>query len=147
MTAGQVLVLVFFGAVLVVLSVVDVRTRRLPNVIVLPAAALVLVAHIALAPDRAREWVLASLAAFGGLLLAHLASPAGLGMGDVKLGLLLGAALGWAVAGAIAIGLLAAAVPSIWFLVRDGWGARKRTLPLGPFLALGGIVAAVLALA
>jgi len=60
---------------------------------------------------------------------------------------LLGAALGWAVAGAIALGLLAAAAVAIWFLVRDGWGARKRTLPLGPFLALGGIVAAVLALA
>jgi leader peptidase (prepilin peptidase)/N-methyltransferase len=144
MSVAQVAVLAFFSAVLIVLAVIDARTRRLPNRIVLPAACVVLAAQIAIAPDRALEWVIAALAAFAFLLLAHLAYPRGLGMGDVKLALLLGAALGSAVAAALMIGLLAAALAGIALLVKDGWGARRRTIPLGPFLALGGIVAAAL---
>jgi leader peptidase (prepilin peptidase)/N-methyltransferase len=143
---GEAVLLGFFAAVLVVLSVIDARTRRLPNVIVLPAFVIVLAGQIALSPDRALEWILASLTAFGFLLVAHLAYPAGLGMGDVKLALLLGAALGWAVLGALMIGLLAAAIVGLVIMVRDGWGARKTALPLGPFLALGGVLAAAVAL-
>jgi leader peptidase (prepilin peptidase) / N-methyltransferase len=140
---GEVVVLALFSAVLVALAVIDARTRRLPNVIVLPSAAVVLAAQIALAPDRALEWLAAAFAAFLFLLVAHVAYPAGLGMGDVKLAFLLGAALGWAVAGALLIGLLTAALAGIAIMVHDGWGGRKRALPLGPFLALGGILAAV----
>ena len=62
-------------------------------------------------------------------------------MGDVKLALLLGAALGWAVAPALFIGLSAAALAGLVLIVRGGWAARKTAIPLGPFLALGGIVA------
>jgi leader peptidase (prepilin peptidase) / N-methyltransferase len=135
------LVFAFFAAVLVVLAVIDLRTRRLPNRIVLPAAALVLAAQIAIAPDRALEWTLAAAGAFTFLLVAALVNPAGLGMGDVKLALLLGAALGWAVAPALFIGLAAAALAGVVLIVRGGWAARKTAIPLGPFLALGGIVA------
>jgi leader peptidase (prepilin peptidase)/N-methyltransferase len=134
-------VLAFFAAVLVALSVIDIRTRRLPNRIVLPSAALVLAAQLAIAPDRALEWIAAALAAFAVLLAAHLAHPGGLGMGDVKLALLLGAALGWAVAAALVIGLLAAGLAAVAVVLRDGWAARKRAIPLGPFLALGGVIA------
>ena len=143
---GEVVVLAFFAAVLVVLAVIDIRTRRLPNRIVIPSAAAVLLAQIAVAPDHALEWILAALGAFLLLLLAHLAYPAGLGLGDVKLALLLGAALGWAVAGALAIGFVAAALAGLALIARDGWNARKRTIPLGPFLAVGGVLAAVSAL-
>jgi leader peptidase (prepilin peptidase)/N-methyltransferase len=138
---AQDLVLAFFAAVLIVLSVIDLRTRRLPNRIVLPAAAVVLVAQIAIAPGRALEWTLAAGGAFALLLVAALVNPAGLGMGDVKLALLLGAALGWAVAPALFIGFAAAALAGIVLVARGGWGARKTAIPLGPFLALGGIVA------
>jgi leader peptidase (prepilin peptidase)/N-methyltransferase len=139
---GEDVVLGLFAAVLVALAVIDLRTRRLPNVIVLPSAAIVLAAHIALAPDRTLEWVFAALASFLFFLVAHIAYPAGLGMGDVKLALLLGAALGWAVAGALLIGLLVAGLAGTAVMLHEGWGGRKRTLPLGPFLALGGILAA-----
>jgi leader peptidase (prepilin peptidase) / N-methyltransferase len=135
------LVLAFFAAVLVVLSVIDLRTRRLPNRIVLPAAALVLAAQIAISPDRALEWTLGAAGAFTFLLVAALVNPAGLGMGDVKLALLLGAALGWAVAPALFIGLAAAALAGVVLIARGGWAARKTAVPLGPFLALGGLVA------
>ena len=135
------LVFAFFAAVLVVLAVIDLRTRRLPNRIVLPAAALVLAAQIAIAPDRALEWTLGAAGAFTFLLVAALVNPAGLGMGDVKLALLLGAALGWGVAPALFIGLAAASVAGIVLIARGGWAARKTAIPLGPFLALGGIAA------
>jgi prepilin signal peptidase PulO-like enzyme (type II secretory pathway) len=88
--------------------------------------------------------VVAALAAFLFMLLAHLAYPGGLGLGDVKLALLLGAALGWAVGAALMIGLVVAAVAGLALILRDGWGARKRPIPLGPFLAVGGLVAAAL---
>jgi len=96
---AEVAVLTFFGLVLAVLAVIDFRTRRLPNRIVLPAAAVVLVAQIAI---------------------------------------VLGAALGWAIAAALAIGLLAAAVAAVGVIVYEGWSARTRMIPLGPFLAPGG---------
>jgi leader peptidase (prepilin peptidase) / N-methyltransferase len=136
------LVISFFACVLVVLAVVDVRTRRLPNRIVLPAAAIVLAAQIAIAPDRALEWVAGALGASAFLLAAALLNPAGLGMGDVKLALLLGAALGWAVGAALLIGLVAAGLAGLAMIARNGWAsARTATLPLGPFLAAGGLAA------
>ena len=74
---AQDLVLAFFATVLVVVSVIDLRTRRLPNRIVLPAAAFVLVAQIALAPERALEWTLAAAGAFAFLLVAALSTRPG----------------------------------------------------------------------
>ena len=137
-------VAVFFVVVLAVISVVDIRTRRIPNRIVLPAALIVLVCHVAIAPDRALEWTVASLGAFGLLLALSLLYPGGLGMGDVKLALLLGAALGWAVASALAIGLVAAALAGVAMIVFGGWSARKATMPLGPFLAFGALAVLLL---
>ena len=134
------LVEVFFVGVLVVLSVIDIRTRRLPNRIVLPAAAVVFAAQVALEPERALEWTLAALGAFGVLFVLAAINPAGLGMGDVKLALLLGAALGWQVLGALVLGFVLAAGAGVVMIVRGGWAARKNTLPLGPCLAAGGIL-------
>jgi len=62
-------------------------------------------------------------------------------MGDVKLALLLGAALGWTVGAGLVIGMFAALVPSAVLLARHGVRARKMAIPFGPFLAFGGIVA------
>jgi leader peptidase (prepilin peptidase)/N-methyltransferase len=64
-----------------------------------------------------------------------------MGMGDVKLALLLGAALGRTVPVALMVGMLAALVPSVILLARHGAAARKMALPFAPFLALGGVVA------
>jgi leader peptidase (prepilin peptidase)/N-methyltransferase len=147
MAVAHAVVLGFFAAVLIVLAVIDARTRLLPNRIVLPAAGIVLAAQIALSPDRWLEWVLAALGASLFLLAAALAYPGGLGMGDVKLALLLGAALGWSVAAALTIGLVAASVASIVLIAREGWAARKKAIPLGPFLALGGLAAIALSAA
>lgn len=141
---GRLAVAAFFIVVLCVLAAIDIAERRLPNHIVLPSAAAVLVAQTALYPDRALEWALAAVGASAILLLAQLVHPAGLGMGDVKLALLLGAALGSAVIAALLIGFLAAAVYALLLLARHGLTARRRTIPLGPFLAFGGIAALLL---
>jgi leader peptidase (prepilin peptidase)/N-methyltransferase len=130
---------VFFGAVLVTLSAIDARLRIVPNRIVLPAAGIVLVAHTAIDPSP--EWAVAALAASGALFLAALAYPKGLGMGDVKLALLLGAMLGATVSVALMLGFLAALVPSAVLFARHGSAARKMAIPLVPFLALGSVVA------
>ncbi len=129
----------FFCIVLVTLSATDLRYRLVPNRIVLPAAAIVLVAQTALDPSP--EWALAALGASGFLFVAALVHPKGLGMGDVKLALLLGAMLGVDVAVALMVGFLAALVPSVVLFARHGSGARKMAIPLVPFLALGAVVA------
>jgi prepilin signal peptidase PulO-like enzyme (type II secretory pathway) len=128
-----------FCAVLVVLSVIDAQHRIVPNRIVLPSAAVALVAHTVIEPSPA--WLAWSLLAAGGLFLVVLAYPRGLGMGDVKLALLLGAMLGASVTVALMIGLFAALIPSAVLVSRHGAGARKMAVPLVPFLALGSVVA------
>jgi leader peptidase (prepilin peptidase)/N-methyltransferase len=62
-------------------------------------------------------------------------------MGDVKLALLMGAALGRTVGVALMLGMIAALVPSLFLLARHGSAARKMAIPFGPFLAFGGVVA------
>jgi leader peptidase (prepilin peptidase) / N-methyltransferase len=131
----------FFCAVLVALSAIDFERRILPDRIVLPSFAIVLLAHLALEPDRAVEWVAGALGASLFLFLALLAYPAGMGMGDVKLALLLGAMLGKAVAVGLLIGCVAALVPAFVLLARHGMAARKMGIPFGPFLAFGAVVA------
>ena len=135
----EALVAAFFCSTLVAVTVTDLDHRLIPNRIVLPAAAIVLVAQTAFEPSP--EWAIAALAASAFLLVAALAYPGGMGMGDVKLALLLGAALGRSVAVALMLAMLAALVPSVWLLVRHGSAARKMGIPFGPFLALGGVTA------
>ena len=133
------LVAAFVCAVLVAISATDLEHRIVPNRIVVPAAAVVLVAQTALHPSP--EWAVGALGASGFLLLAALFYPAGMGMGDVKLALLMGAALGRVVPVALLVGMVAALVPSLALFARHGAGARKMGIPLAPFLALGTVVA------
>ena len=128
----------FVCTVLVAISVTDLEHRIVPNRIVVPGAVAVLFAQTALHPSP--EWTIGALGASGFLLLAALAYPAGMGMGDVKLALLMGAALGRVVPVALMVGMLSALVPSAVLFVRHGAGARKMGIPLAPFLALGTIV-------
>jgi leader peptidase (prepilin peptidase) / N-methyltransferase len=128
-----------FCTALVAVSVIDLERRIIPNRIVLPAAAIVLAAQTLLHPSP--EWLLSGLAASGFLLLAALAYPAGMGMGDVKLALLLGVALGMVAPVALMIGMLSALVPAVVLLVRHGQAGRKMGIPFGPFLAFGGVAA------
>ena len=137
--SAEAAVAALFCSALVAVSATDLEHGVVPNRIVLPAAAAVLVAQTLLDPGV--EWLLAALGAAAVLLVATLAYPDGMGMGDVKLAALLGAMLGWFAPVALVVGLLAALAPSIVLLVRHGPRARKMRIPLAPFLALGGVVA------
>jgi len=130
-----------FAAVLVVLAAIDLEQRIIPNRIVLPASVVVLVAQIAWFPDRAGEWLLAAFGAAAFLALPLVFVRGGLGMGDIKLALLLGAGLGEAVIDALFYAALAGAALGIVLLLRHGGAAKRMSFPFGPFLAGGGIIA------
>lgn len=130
----------FAGSTLVVLSAIDIERGIIPNRIVLPAAAIVLVAQLALFPDQASEWALAAVLAALALMIPQLVGRSWMGMGDVKLALLLGATLGWGALGAVLIAFLCTFPVAVIVLVRGGIAARKTTIPFGPFLAMGALI-------
>jgi leader peptidase (prepilin peptidase) / N-methyltransferase len=137
--SGKSFVAAFFCAALVTVSATDLSHRIVPNVVVLPAAAVVLVAMTVLEPSA--EWALGAFGSSFFLFLAALAYPKGMGMGDVKLALLLGAMVGRAAPVALMVGMLAALLPSLVLFVRHGSAARKMAIPFAPFLSFGGLVA------
>jgi leader peptidase (prepilin peptidase) / N-methyltransferase len=124
---------------LVVVTATDLERRVVPNLVVLPAAAVVLALQTATHPSV--EWALGAIGAAGFLFAAALAYPGGMGMGDVKLALLIGALLGRTTPVGLMLGLLFAFVPSAVLLARHGMRARKMKIPFGPFLAAGALVA------
>ena len=134
------------AAGLVALSVIDFEHFLLPNRIVYPLA-LATPALLTVAALGDDDWAALGRAVLGGALamlalgLLHLLSPRSMGFGDVKLALLMGAALGKTVSVALMLGMVAAMVPGLYLLVRHGRAARKMGVPLGPFLALGSVVA------
>jgi leader peptidase (prepilin peptidase)/N-methyltransferase len=127
---------------LVPITLIDLDHRRIPNTLTLPAA-LAAVASIALLdPSWLPEALIAGAAAGGFFLLAAVAYPRGMGMGDVKLAGVLGLYLGRAVAPSIFIALIAGVVVGGAIVARKGAAEGRRTaVPFGPFLAVGGLVA------
>jgi leader peptidase (prepilin peptidase)/N-methyltransferase len=126
-------------ALLVTVTVTDLELRVIPNA-VLAVGAVLAVALLALGDaGELPSHLVAAVAAGGGLLIVALAYPAGMGMGDVKLAAVLGLYLGRAVAPALLIAFAAGALVGVALMARHGSEARKRTIPFGPFLALGGL--------
>jgi leader peptidase (prepilin peptidase)/N-methyltransferase len=134
------LIAAFMALVLVVLAASDLKHRIIPNRIVLPATAVVLVARVAAAPAHTPEFVIATIGAGLAFLLPNLLNSSAMGMGDVKLAAFLGAGLGWGVIGAVAVAFISVFPFALGTLIRGGLAARKAALPFGPFLALGALV-------
>jgi leader peptidase (prepilin peptidase)/N-methyltransferase len=132
------------AAVLVWVAAIDLGTRLLPNRIVLPATAVVLAASTVLGMHAFAVHLIASVAAFAFLFIAAAIRPGDLGMGDVKLALLLGALLGRSVTTAMVIGFGLVALPALVQLARHGRAGLKSHIPLGPFLAAGAVAALLL---
>src|SRR3990170_2303017 len=136
-----------FVGVLVALTVIDARTKKLPNRIVYPslvmAAAYLVVAQLGGGGVDLLDAAIGLLAYGSGLLIVALISPRGMGMGDVKLAALIGLVLGALgleyVAVAAGLGILLGGVGAIVALLRGA--GRKQALPFGPFLASGAAVA------
>lgn len=144
--------LVLVAAAGTVLAVVDARTHRLPDAILLPAWATVtaLLGVAALGSGDASALVRAlagGALAFGAYAALRLAHPPGLGFGDVKLAGLLGVPLAWLGWPELAVGLAAP------FVLGGAWAAglvalrratRSTAVPFGPFMVAGAALAAVL---
>ena len=126
------------GAALGIAAATDIAERRIPNRVVLPAAvacgALTLVGGV----GTSVLWGLALPALFLGLSLAR---PAALGMGDVKLALLIVLGLDGHAPRALMLGVALAASVGVLLLILRGRTAWRRSLPLAPFLAIGALIA------
>ena len=123
-------------------AMIDLEHRIIPNRITALGAVLALVLGTALDPAGEPGRLVAGAAAGGFLLLAALAYPGGMGMGDVKLAAVMGLLLGSAVAPAILIALLSGVLVGAVVIARKGTAeGRKTAIPFGPFLALGALVA------
>ncbi|HVS99134.1 MAG TPA: prepilin peptidase [Solirubrobacterales bacterium] len=130
-----------FVTMLAAITLTDLEQRLIPNKILLWGS-LVGVAVAAVAdPGGFPERAIAAAAGGGLMFLVVLAYPKGMGLGDVKLVAAMGLFLGRALAPAVLIALLAGSVVGIAMIVRHGSEARKRAIPFGPFLALGGVIA------
>jgi leader peptidase (prepilin peptidase)/N-methyltransferase len=127
---------------LVPITLIDLDHRIIPNKLTLLGAVVAPALLAVTAPDAIPEHLIAGAAAGGFFLLAALAYPRGMGMGDVKLAAVLGLFLGRAVAPAVFIALVAGTLIGAAVIARKGAReGRKTAVPFGPFLALGGVVA------
>lgn len=132
----------------VLLAVVDFGVHRLPDVLTLPlaVAALMLLGGAALLPEHGGSWphaLYGALALAGAYFVLFLISPNGMGFGDVKLALSLGAALGWYGWGAVLLGTFAGFLLAALYgagLVVARRAGRRTAIPFGPFLIGGAFV-------
>jgi leader peptidase (prepilin peptidase)/N-methyltransferase len=129
-----------FVACLIALAGIDLDHRLLPNRIVYPMALWGVAATLLVNSGDLVEHLLAGAGAFLFLLLAALAYPAGMGMGDVKLAGAMGLYLGLSTLPALLVAFLSGSIVGLAIIAREGAAARKKAVPFGVFLAIGGIV-------
>lgn len=125
---------------LVALAGIDLEHRLLPNVIVGPAALVGLALSVLGDPGGWYLYPLSAVAVAGGLLALAMAYPGGMGMGDVKMGGMLGAFLGPYAALAVFLGAVMGAGTG-GLLMAAGKVGRRHHLPFGVFMSIGGILA------
>jgi leader peptidase (prepilin peptidase)/N-methyltransferase len=126
-------------------ALIDFEHRIIPNRLTALGAVLALVIGLALDPGGEPGRLLAGACAGGFLLIAALAYPGGMGMGDVKLAGMMGLFLGAAVAPALLVALLTGALTGAVVIARRGVReGRKTAVPFGPFLAFGALLAVFL---
>ena len=137
----------YLVAVGVALALIDIDTKKLPNVLVLPSY-VVGGALLAIGGFGDSGSVLRALLGGAAMYAAYYALafvyPAGMGFGDVKLAGVLGAYTGFLGWGAWAFGLFAGFFLGGAFgiaLIALGKGGRKSTIPYGPFMLVGALLA------
>lgn len=133
---------VLLVAILVPATAIDLRERRIPNLLTGSGAAAAVLLGLLLDPGRQPARLAAAAAVVASLLVLRCPRPSGLGLGDVKLAGVLGLCLGPLVAVALAGALAAGTVTALVVGLRDGRRAlRTTTVPFGPYLAGGTVMA------
>lgn len=141
--APALLVSLLLGALLVC-TATDLLRYRVPNVITYPGIALALLAAVVMPDADLVGAVIAALFGGGLFLILAILTRGGLGLGDVKLAVLIGAMLGLPAAyQALFYGVIAGGVV-IFALFLLGVVTRKQPVPYAPFLALAAIGVALL---
>jgi leader peptidase (prepilin peptidase) / N-methyltransferase len=126
---------------LVLLAAIDLKHKLLPNMIILPASLAIGLIVAASTPGDFLSHLAAAAALGGFFFLFGTVFRGSFGMGDAKLGFLLGLSLGAKTLGATLIAFAGLFVAAVYVLASRGTSARKDAIPFGPFLALGGILA------
>ena len=130
-----------FVLLLVPVTVIDLDFRIIPNKLMIAGTVVALAILAITRPGDIPEHLIAAAAAGGFLLVAAIAYPAGMGMGDVKLAGVMGIYLGSGVAPAMLAAFLVGSIVGVAIMARKGTvEGRKTAIPFGPFLALGGFV-------
>jgi leader peptidase (prepilin peptidase)/N-methyltransferase len=130
-----------FVLLLVPVALIDLDHRIIPNKLMLVGTVVSVALVLLTKPDSLTEHLIAAGGAGGFLLIAALAYPAGMGMGDVKLAGVMGLFLGRSVGPAMLVALVAGSVVGAAIIARKGaQEGRKTAIPFGPYLAVGGIV-------
>jgi leader peptidase (prepilin peptidase) / N-methyltransferase len=138
---GEIAIGLIFVSILAAVTLTDIERRIIPNKVLAVGSLLGLVAIAIADPSSLPERLAAAGGAGGVLFLAALAYPGGMGLGDVKLAAVMGLFLGVWVIPALLIALFAGSLVGVAILLREGSQARKKAIPFGPFLALGGVSA------
>ena len=129
-----------------VVTISDLRTSLIPDRPLAASLGLALGICALAVPYELPERLAAGACAAGFLLAAALIRPDGMGLGDVKLAGVIGVYLGAAVVVAMLVAFASGSVIGVGVIARGGWGARRRTIPFAPCLALGALVAMALRL-
>ena len=130
-----------FVILLVPVTLIDLDHRIIPNTLMLIGTVVSVVILLLTDPGALTEHLIAGTVAGGFLLIAALAYPGGMGMGDVKLAFVMGLFLGRNVAPALLAGFLLGSIVGGLIMARKGVAAgRKTKVPFGPFLAVGGLI-------
>lgn len=137
---GEIALGLVFVSALVAITITDLERKIIPNKVLLVAAVLGVAIAAVTDPGSLPERAAAAVAAGGLLFLAAMAYPRGMGLGDVKLAAVMGLFLGRNVGAGLLVALLAGSLVGLAIMAREGAAARKRGIPFGPFLALGGVV-------
>jgi leader peptidase (prepilin peptidase)/N-methyltransferase len=149
---GELAAFCWLAVFAVTLAFVDVKVFRLPDALTLPAGLgtfgiLLVTALVEQRLDDLARAALGAAAMAAFYLVLFVVNPAGIGFGDVKLGAVLGVALGWlgwtAVLAGGFLAFLTGAVYGVTMLLL-GRAGRKTEIPFGPFMVTGALAAALL---
>jgi leader peptidase (prepilin peptidase) / N-methyltransferase len=135
----QIIIGIIFCSTLIVVSFIDIEFRIIPNVIVIPLTIIGIGLNIFMYPGNWWHPFAFSAGAFAFMLIINLIYPRGMGMGDVKLSMMMGAFLVKNVIPGLFIGFLAGSVFGIFLIIRKR--RLKQMIPFGPFLSIGSIIA------